>query len=173
MRQLADSSRNDKEAKLISIYEESYSRIARYLYAHIGDRRDAEDLASEAFVKALRSIDSYEERGLPMEAWIFRIARNLMVDYLRHKNHYREIPIEDELVGDGNPEQEVADRFQQEELREALKHLTPAQREVISLRFFAGLSAAEVGEIMGKSAGAVREMQSAALKSLRRIMVEK
>src|SRR3989304_8582699 len=73
------------EIELASLYEEYYDRIARYACVHIGDRCDAEDLAGDVFLKALKSLDSYEERGVPMQAWLFRIAHNLVVDYLRKK----------------------------------------------------------------------------------------
>ena len=72
-----------QEDALASLYEESYGKVARYIFARIGNQQEAEDLASETFVRALKSVDSYQERGLPMEAWIFKIAHNLVVDYLR------------------------------------------------------------------------------------------
>ena len=75
--------RRDKEAELSSLYEEYYGRIARYAFTRIGDRAEAEDLAGEVFLKALQSLESYEGRGIPMQAWLFKIAHNLVVDHLR------------------------------------------------------------------------------------------
>jgi DNA-directed RNA polymerase specialized sigma24 family protein len=73
----------DKERKLISLYDEYYGKVARYAYVRIGDKQGSEDIASEVFTKALDSLKTYQERGLPMQAWLFRIAHNLVVDHLR------------------------------------------------------------------------------------------
>jgi len=70
------------EAKLTSLYEEYYDKIAHYVYTHIGDKNEAENIAGEVFLKALESLKSYRERGIPMQAWLFRIAHNLLVDHL-------------------------------------------------------------------------------------------
>lgn len=170
---MSDNSRKDKERKLLNMYEDDYNKLVRYTYAHIGNLQDAEDLAAEAFIKAFKSLDQYQERGIPMRAWLFRIAHNLMVDHLRGKNRYPTVSLPAELVGEEDPEREAEANLQIEEVRKAIKYLTPAQQEVISLRFFAGLSAKEIGAIMGKRAGAVREMQAAALRSLREILSKK
>ena len=108
-----------------------------------------------------------------MQAWLFKIAHNLLVDYVRKVGKRKTIPIDTVEISDGvDLEETVERRLQSEKLSQALKQLTPAQREVIGLRFFAGLTSNEVGKILGKSSGAVREMQSAAVKSLRKLVYE-
>ena len=108
-----------------------------------------------------------------MQAWLFKIAHNLLVDYLRKVSKRKIVPMDTLEIPDRvNLEEAVERRLQLEKLSQALKQLTPAQREVIGLRFFAGLTSTEVGKILGKSSGAVREMQSAAVKSLRKLMYE-
>jgi RNA polymerase sigma-70 factor (ECF subfamily) len=82
------------EAKIASLYEEYYGKIARYAYAHIGNRTEAEDIAGEVFLKALESLRSYRERGIPMQAWLFRIAHNLVVDHLRKTAKHKTVPID-------------------------------------------------------------------------------
>jgi len=165
--------RRRKEELLARLYDEYYDKIARYVFIRIGHQAEAEDMAGEVFLKALESLDSYQERGAPMQAWLFKIAHNLMVDYLRKVSKRKTIPIDKLEISDKvDLEETVERRLQSEKLSQALKQLTPAQREVIGLRFFAGLTSAEVGKILGKSSGAVREMQSAAVKSLRKLMYE-
>ena len=166
-----EAHKTKREDALISLYEECYGQVSRYIFVRIGNQHEAEDLASEVFLRALKSLDSYQERGLPMKAWIFRIARNLVVDYLRKMSQKHMVPLDDVILhGSIDPEEMAEQNLQTDRLSEALEHLSPAQREVIGLRFFAGLSSIESGEVLGKKPGAIREMQSAAIKSLRTIL---
>lgn len=168
-----EAERKKKEAALASHYEEYYDKIARYIFVYIGNQSEAEDLASEVFLKALESLDSYQERGLPMRAWLFKIAHNLVVDYLRKISKRKVVPLEEaEIASTANTAETAESHLQVEKLSESLKQLSPAQREVINLRFFAGLSSSEAGKVIGKSPGAVREMQRVAINSLRKLLSE-
>ena len=91
----------NNEAKLTGLYEEYYDRIARYAYVRIGDKSDAEDLAGEVFLKALESLKSYKERGVPMQAWLFRIAHNLVVDYFRKTAKRKTVALETVQIESG------------------------------------------------------------------------
>jgi RNA polymerase sigma-70 factor (ECF subfamily) len=156
---------------LTRLYEEKYEKVARYIFVRIGDQQEAEDLASETFIRALRSLDSYQERGLPMEAWIFKIAHNLVIDYLRRASKKQMVPIDDVVIQDSaNTEEAAESDIQIGKVSEALKLLPQSQREVIELRFFADLSSIEAGKVLNKKPGAVREMQRVALQSLRKTM---
>jgi len=86
--------RRCNEARLASLYEEYYDKIAHYIYVRIGTKTEAEDLAGEVFLKALESLKSYKERGIPMQAWLFRIAHNLVVDHLRKAAKSKTVPID-------------------------------------------------------------------------------
>jgi RNA polymerase sigma-70 factor (ECF subfamily) len=166
------SKRKKREQTLASLYEENYEKVAWYIFIRIGNRHEAEDLASEVFLRALQSLDSYQERGLPMGAWLFKIAHNLVVDYLRRACKTRTMSIDDVQVADpANPEEMAHSDMQKDKLSEALKNLPQSHQEVISLRFFADLSSTEAGEILGKKPGAVREMQRVALQSLRKALI--
>jgi RNA polymerase sigma-70 factor (ECF subfamily) len=168
-----EAQRKKKEQDLVSLYDGYYDKIALYIFTRIGDRAEAEDLASEVFLKALRSLDSYQERGLPMHSWLFRIAHNLTVDYLRKMSKQRMVSLDMvEITDTANPEEIAETRLQMEKLSVALECLPAPEREVIDLRFFAGLSATEVGKILGKSPGAARQMQCRALRSLRKALDE-
>jgi RNA polymerase sigma-70 factor (ECF subfamily) len=157
-----------KESRLASLYEEYFDRIAHYIYVRIGDRHEAEDLAGDVFLKALESLKSYKERGIPMQAWLFRIARNVSVDYLRKKGRVTTVPIEGvTIMNKEDPVAAAEKNIGMKKVREAMQKLTPEQRQVVQLRFFGGLSSKEVGTILRKSDGAVREMQRAAVERLR------
>jgi RNA polymerase sigma-70 factor (ECF subfamily) len=147
----------EKESRLASLYDEYFDRIAHYIYVRIGDRNEAEDLAGDVFLKALESLKSYKERGIPMQAWLFRIAHNVSVDRLREKGRVTTVPMAEKSI-------------EMEKVNKAMQKLTPEQREVVRLRFFGGLSSKEVGAILRKSDGAVREMQRAAVEKLRRLL---
>jgi RNA polymerase sigma-70 factor (ECF subfamily) len=166
---------NDYETQLSGLYEEYYDKIARYVYVHIGNKEEAEDIAGEVFLKALKSLKSYREQGIPMQGWLFRIAHNLTVDYLRKMNKRRTVPIDSVVLPDDNDPADTAEKnIEFERVTEAMKQLSTEQREVINLRFLGGLTSKEVGGILGKNDGAVREMQRAAIEKLRGIMgVEK
>lgn len=159
------------EEAIVNLYEESYFKVARYIFVRIGNQHEAEDLASETFVRALKSIDSYQERGLPIEAWIFKIAHNIVVDHLRKASKKQMVNLDTVTIADPTDPEEVAESADQvSQVMQALKYLTPAQREVITLRFYSGLSSIECGKILNKKPGAIREMQRAAIESLRRVL---
>jgi RNA polymerase sigma-70 factor (ECF subfamily) len=159
------------EDRLASLYEEYYDRIATYAYVHIGDRAEAQDIAGEAFLRALKSLGSYRERGTPMQAWLFRIAHNLIVDHLRKAARRKQVPIGSvEVASEADPAHEVERHLEMERVAEAMAQLTEQQREVVRLRFFGGLNSREAGVVMGKSPGAVREMQRAAIDRLRALL---
>ena len=161
----------EKESRLATLYEEYFDRIAHYIYVRIGDRNEAEDLAGNVFLKALESLKSYKERGIPMQAWLFRIAHNALVDHLRKKGRVTTVPIEGVTIMTGEDPAAVAEtNLEMEKVREAMQKLTPDQREVVQLRFFGGLSSKDVGAILHKSDGAVREMQRAAVEKLRTLL---
>lgn len=156
---------------MAGLYEEYYPKVSRYIFIRIGNQQEAEDLASETFVRALASLDSYEERGSPLAAWLFRIAHNIVVDYVRKMSKRPTVTLEEVTIADSsNPEEVVEIDIQTERLAQAMEHLTPAQREILGLRFFSDLSAVDTGKILGKKPGAVREMQRAAISTLRMAM---
>ncbi len=164
--------RKYNEATLASLYEEYYDKIAHYAYVRIGDKAEAEDIAGEVFLKALESLKSYKERGVPMQAWLFRIAHNLVVDYFRKATKRKTVPIDTVQVESGENPVTVAEKnIEMERVNKAMEQLTREQREVLGLRFLGGLSSKEAGGILNKSDGAVREAQRAAIEKLRKLLV--
>ncbi len=162
----------DNEVILASLYEEYYDKIARYVYVHIGDRTEAEDIAGEVFLKALESLKSYQERGIPMQSWLFRIAHNMVVDHLRKAAKRKTVPIDTVQREGGTDPMTVAERnIEMERVARAMEQITKEQREVLRLRFFGGLTSKEAGSILNKSDGAVREMQRAAIENLRKLLI--
>jgi len=164
--------RRFNEARLASLYDEYYDKIAHYAFVRIGDRTEAEDIAGEVFLKALESLESYRERGIPMQAWLFRIAHNLVVDHFRRMAKRTVVPIDTvQIETEADPVTLVDKKIELERVTGAMEQLTPEQREVLRLRFFGELTSKEAGSILNKSDGAVREMQRAAVEKLRRLLI--
>ena len=162
-----------KEDRLAALFDSCYPRLARYAYSRTSDRTEAEDIASEVFARALESLDSYQERGLPMEAWLFRIAHNLVVDRLRRAGRFDRVEEPpDDLPDSPDPAHVAEENIMMADVRAAMNHLTPQQRDVVSLRFFAGLDSKEVAAVLHKRDGSVREMQRAALERLRALLAK-
>ncbi len=158
------------EAAFAKLYEAYFDKVYRYVALKIGDRVEAEDIAQQVFLNALKSISSYQIKETPFSAWLFRIAHNQIVDHLRKKSKRVNIPLEDAppQTGGEDPEEMTEDKFDMEKLNEATRKLTDLQREVISLRFASELPINEVARIMGKSEGAIKALQHSAILALRR-----
>jgi RNA polymerase sigma-70 factor (ECF subfamily) len=158
------------------LYEVHAPGIFRYLYAHLDDVMDAEDLTGEVFLKAWQSLPNYNERGIPFVAFLIRIARNALIDHYRHRKH-SDPHTPEEMDGIRNDvEQDIGDiishQAEHQRMLQALKQLKPDFDEVLTLRFIAGLSPEETAEVMNRSTGAVRVLQHRALAALRDIMDE-
>jgi RNA polymerase sigma-70 factor (ECF subfamily) len=156
-----------------SLYERYFDKVYRYVYVRLGNHAEAEDLTQEVFVKALEAIGSYRWRNLPFASWLFRIAHNCTVDHVRRQGKVERLTTEDVVVvpdtGPG-PAAVAEQRFEIEELRANIRRLSPAQREVISLRFGAGLTTAEVSEALGKNTGTIKALQYNGIMALRKLM---
>ena len=141
-----------------------------FLVLRLGDRDDASEALSETFLRALEKIRSLRGGADAFRAWLFRIARNVATDRLRHRQRvYLEAAVPDtaDLVL-GGPESAVIAAEDAAEVRAAFATLGPDDREVVWLRVCAGLSSDEVGRIVGKKAGTVRMQQLRALDTMSR-----
>jgi RNA polymerase sigma-70 factor (ECF subfamily) len=160
---------HDQEA-FAQLYEQYFDKIYRYVILRIGNDAEAEDMTQQVFLSALQSISSFRWKGIPFSAWLFRIAHNKVVDYLRRKKGTT-VPLDESLASnDRNTQLVVEHRQDVEQLLLATEKLTGAQREVISLRFASELSIAQVAKVMGKSEGAVKALQHSAIVALRQAL---
>ena len=152
-----------------ALFDHYHGPVYRYIVARVGRPSDAEDLAQLVFVKALEALPRYEARGVPFGGWLFRLARNVVIDHVRtRRNHSTLDVVTEQATGDDGPDELAAIRQEMDSVARALRRLTPEQREAIELRFFAGLSAREAAEAMGRQEGTVRGLQFRAIGALRR-----
>ncbi len=142
-------------------------RIYRYVFYQVSNRATAEDLTEEIFLKAWEGIGKFKWKGPPFLAWLYRIARNHVIDYFRTNRQQQ--TLDEELEGDdGRPEQEAGDKQTQRMLSKAIFSLPEQQRQIILLKFIDGLENCEIAKILRKSQGAIRITQMRALDALRR-----
>ncbi len=163
------------EVAFSRIFEDLYPRVLFYIYSRVSDKEVAKDLTAETFARAYRSWEDLRCQEARV-AWVFRIAANLVVGYVRRRR--RESQALNDLGqmqlalegGEEHPERFLIREEQLRRLRVALQYLTPRERRVLSLRFDAGLSGPQVAEIMGLSEINVRIITFRALKKLRNLM---
>lgn len=170
---VARATQRDAEA-FGALYNLYFERIYRYVRLRIVNAPDAEDVTAAVFLSAWRGIERFSPKHeTSFASWLFRLAHNALVDrYRRARTTVSLDTCEADSPSNApsNPEAELEWRLTLSELHAALQKLTDEQREVVLLRFFEGLSAREVGDIMGKQEGTVRGMQFRAIDALRRAL---
>jgi RNA polymerase sigma-70 factor, ECF subfamily len=167
-RLVAEAKAGDAEA-FGAIFDAYAGPIYRFIASRVNRPSDAEDLTQLVFVKALEALPRYEARGIPFGGWLFRLARNAIIDQLRtRKDHLPLLAATTRETEDAGPEARAALRDDLDRVAAALMDLTDDQREVIELRFFAGLSVLEAANAMGRQEGTVRGLQFRAIAALRR-----
>jgi len=165
-RALIEAARHDP-ARFGALYEIHFERIYAFIIRRVRDRESAEDLTSEVFHKALSSLPKYEFRGAPFASWLYRIAANAIVDYA--KTAGREISgLEQDCEGDPPPDLE--DIEHRARLFRLVENLPGEQRRVVFARFVDDKSIREVAQDLGKTEGAIKQLQFRALTTLRKQM---
>jgi RNA polymerase sigma-70 factor (ECF subfamily) len=161
----------DKDAFAL-LYREYVTSVYRYIYFRVGQAEQAEDLTQEVFLKTLNNISGYRYSGKPFVSWLFRIAHNLVIDYYRHTNKKRFIPLAEPLIiiADDGPADTAEQSIEMSAVKQAIDKLPSGQKEVISLRFGAELSIAETAVVIGKTGGTVKKLQHEAIVKLRKLM---
>jgi RNA polymerase sigma-70 factor, ECF subfamily len=165
------------------LYQRYVNRIYNYHYRHTSSRADAEDLTSRTFYRALRSLHSYRETGAPFQAWLFRIAHNLVVNWYRdHTNHPTVSMDGDDYMslraqmipadsGEG-PEASIAAKELRTVLLRAVSRLPEERKTLIILKFVEEMTNVEIGEVLGRTEGAIKALYHRTLITLRLAMRE-
>jgi RNA polymerase sigma-70 factor (ECF subfamily) len=165
---LLDRIRQYDQAALAQVYDDYYDRIYHYVYRFVGQVAAAEDLTANVFLRLLNAVRSGKQPHSNLLAWLYRVAHNLVVDSFRRAPGTEEVELTEWLEGyEPDLTHIVEQRLQLERVRRALLDLTPAQQQVIVLKFLEGLDSVEVAAILKKSEGAVDALQHRALLALR------
>lgn len=151
------------------LYDRYYQQIFRFMLSRVRDQAQAEDMTGELFMNMVRALPQYRATAVPFQAWLYRMARNLLIDAHRRAplaavslDTLTTMPMTQE-----NPSTLVEEMLTREQLQQALEQLDPAQQEVLTLRFMAGLPVSEVAQAMEKSVAAVKSLQHRGLLALR------
>lgn len=156
------------------LYENFRVGIYRYLYYRTGETQAADDLTSEVFLRMIRSLSSYRLEEGSFQGWLFQIAHNLLTDHYRKTNGKTQVQLEEKVSEDPlNPRtRPVERRLNSVILKQALHMLSGEQREVIVLRFIAGMPITQVAQAMNKSEDSVKGLQRRALITLRDVLTD-
>jgi RNA polymerase sigma-70 factor, ECF subfamily len=151
------------------IFRECHEDIYDYIIRKVGNRSDAEDLTMQVFARGLKAIGTYEERGLSIRPWLYKIAHNAVVDYLRTRKHPVDIEeVVAELVDETDIAEEMLAREDLENIYREIYNLPDAQSEVLILRFLKDLSISETAIVLDKKEVTVRALQFKGIKNVRR-----
>jgi RNA polymerase sigma-70 factor (ECF subfamily) len=157
------------------LYDHYHTSVYRFLYYRVGSVPLAEDLMSETFFRALRSMGSFRWQGKDFGAWLMTIARNLTADHFKSGRTRLELATEDMSAHDApteGPETSVLAQLTNEALLAALTELPAEQQECLVMRFLQGLSIAETAKVLGRSDGAVKQLQLRGVRNLAKLMPE-
>ena len=158
---------------MAEIYEANVEGVYRFISFKVGRGPEAEDLTHDVFLKVVESIGSFQWKGITLKAWIYRIAHNAMVDYLRRRSRRPTTPLDEEMPipARDDPAAEAELKVSMEQVAAAMTRLTEAQRQAITLRFSSELSIEEAAQVMKKRPGAIKALQHSGLASLRRNLI--
>lgn len=166
---LARAAQGDSDAVGV-LYDRYVERIYNYIYYRTSNQHDAEDLTSRVFTRAIKHITNYEDRGLPFSAWLYRIAHNLVANWHRDNSRRQVVGLDDSfnIAGPQEQPESMVVRSEEENFLLGLVSSLPEDRQqLLILKFVDHLSNAEIGEIMGRTEGAIKSLYHRTLISLR------
>jgi RNA polymerase sigma-70 factor (ECF subfamily) len=155
------------------LYDRYQESIFRYIWSRVSNPQLAEDLTGDVFTSVVVNLSKYRYTGAPFKAWLYSIARNLVIDNYRKASSRNQLPIEkaaDLSTDEDGPAQIVENQIFIEHIQTALQELTPYKQDVLILRFIVGLPLQEVASILGKTTGSIKITQHRALNKLRMIL---
>jgi RNA polymerase sigma-70 factor (ECF subfamily) len=167
--ELVEAARGDKNAFGV-LYERYVKKIYNYIFYRTGNQHDAEDLTSRVFFRAMSHVETYTERGVPFQAWLYRIAHNLVANWHRDRGRRKIIPLDEFIVAglrSEAPEKSAEDAEEREQLLAAIRLLPEERQQLLVLKFVDHLSNAEIGAIMGRTEGAIKSLYHRTLLALR------
>jgi len=170
--QLVDKARKGDRQAFSRLYHQYIDSIYRFVLLKIGNKQLAEDITSQVFLQAWKHIRRYRITRVPFSGWLYRIARNQIIDFYRS---YRPRLSLDETKLDiwiNNPVTEFDEKAELRQIYVALKKLSEIQQSVVIMKFIEGLSNKEIAQALRKSEGAVKLIQHRAIKKLKEELYE-
>ncbi len=172
--EVIEQAKGDPEAFGV-LYERFVERIYNYVYYRVGNHYDAEDLTARTFQRALANVANFETRGVPISAWFYRIAHNLVANFHRDRSRRQTIPL-DSLVSQRAETESPPAAAEREERRrsllKAIRGLPEERQQLLILKFNEYLSNAEIGELMDRSESAIKSLYHRTLLALRKDLLD-
>ncbi len=167
--ELVELAKTDQDA-FGELYERYVGKIYNYIYYRTSNQHDAEDLTARVFFRAMAHIKNYTDRGVPFQAWLYRIAHNLVANWHRDRSRRKIIPL-DEFVASTlrseAPDRAAEDQEERDVLLAAIRRLPADRQQLLVLKFVEHLSNAEIGEAMDRTEGAIKSLYHRTLIALR------
>jgi len=171
---LVDQAKAGDPEAFAKLYDAYVERVSRYIYFRVAEDCDMEDLVAQVFLKAWENLDRYKRGSSPFIAWLYTIARHLVIDHYRSKKKI--LPLEEAIALPSDldmPDQEAQLHFDLEAMRDALQMLSKDQQQALILKYIAGLPNDSIAKVMNKQEGTVRGLQMRGLQTLAKYMIEK
>lgn len=158
-----------------ALYDLHFTKIYRFIFLKVRQKHDAEDLSHQVFLSAWKNIGNFSFQGFPFSSWLYRIARNAVIDFYRTSKDHVDIEVvsEDKLGFSEDLEKGLETALAIEEVASVLQELTEDEQNVIIMKFVNELSNKEIAEALKKTEGAIRVIQHRALKQLRERLEKK
>ncbi len=166
---LVQLAKEDAEA-FGELYQRYVTKIYNYIYYRVGNQEDAEDLTARTFFRALRKIGSYEERGLPFSAWLYRIAHNLVANWRRSQSRRKTVQLDELLTAASDlvsPSKVIEKQESHNELMALVRQLPEDRQELLILKFSERMTNAQIGQVMNRSESSIKSLYHRTLKTLR------
>ncbi len=167
---LVDLAKGGDKGALRAGYERYVEQGSNYISHRTGNHHDAEDLTARVFFRAMGHIETYTERGVPFQAWLYRIAHNLVANWHRDRGRRKVIPLDEFIASslhDEAPDRQAEDKEERERLLAAIRRLPEERQQLLLLKFVEHQSNAEIGEIMDRTEGAIKSLYHRTLIALR------
>ncbi len=171
---LVDQAKAGDPEAFAKLYDAYVERVTRYVYFRVSKNIDAEDVVSQVFLKAWENLDRYKMGSSPFIAWLYTIARNLVIDHYRTRKDT--LPLEEAITLPSDmemPDEEAQTHFDLEAMRDSLQVLSKDQQQVLILKYIAGLPNDSIAKIMNKQEGTIRGLQMRGLQTLAKHMKQK
>ena len=169
-KELVSRAKTDPEA-FGQLYEQYVDKIYSYMYWRTSNQYDAEDLTAKVFYKALKHIHRYQDRGLPFSAWLYRIAHNLLANWYRDHSRRQVISLDTIAAtlehNQEEPEHALALEDDQRLLLRLIRRLADDRQHLLILKFVEKMSNREIGQVLGRSEGAIKSLYHRTLLALR------
>jgi RNA polymerase sigma-70 factor (ECF subfamily) len=166
-RKLVELSKEGEAEAFGLLYDYYFPKIFRFILVRVGQREEAEDLSHQTFLKVWQNLKNYQDKGLPFGGWLYRIARNVIIDYYRRSKSTVSLDHSPDIPESGRAEEKAEASLELERTIAAIGRLNPGEQEIVLLRFVEEMSVAETARITGKSENAIKVSQHRALGKLK------